>query len=488
MSLRARIMVWFALAITVVIFALLFTAQHVMVARLRADLDERLQLRSEMVTTAISSAHSDPTRSYAQAIQQLTEQQLVTIPLFIRVTDLQGNTVAKFGSIPASIVPTLDRQLSLPGIDEGQFASIKVREGEEGKFASVKAKEVETLRVYTMQARDPSTLEAFAVIQTGESLAPVTAAENRLWQYTIIEGVIGSLFALSVGLVILRRSFRPLDRILDRVQHIRAANLTAGLPAEPRPPELQRLADSLNVMWHQLNAVLRAKESFVASVSHELRTPLTAIQGQIDVLLMRPSTEPEVRERLERTAKEVRRLVRMTNNLLLNAQLDSKPVLTLQQVNLRELVEEVVRELQILAEGLDLNLRVGEDVVIYGDYDLLKQAVLNVVDNAIKFTPRGGHVQLNLEHDEGWAIIEVSDSGQGISREHLPHVMEPFYKAVSSQRPSGGAGLGLAIVKQVIELHRGKIQIDSQEGGGTKVKMYLPIRLPSDSGNNHPTE
>jgi len=359
-------------------------------------------------------------------------------------------------------MPTLDNQLSLPGAEEGRFDNVKL--GDRG-----------TLRVYTIQARDPSSLEPLALIQTGENLASVTAAEDRLWRYALAEGVVAALVTLSIVVLTLRRGFQPLDRILKRVQEIRDTDLSVGLPAEPRPPELQRLADSLNAMWHRLDVALRAKEAFLASVSHELRTPLTAIQGQIDILRQRPANDSELSESLERTAREVSRLIRMTNNILLNAQLDSKATLTRQQVNLRELVEGVVKEMGVLAEGRNFNLEEGEDVLVSGDYDLLKQAVLNVVDNALKFTPRDGRIQLTLQQEDRWAVLEISDSGQGIPQEHLPHITEPFYRIPGSGRNVRGAGLGLAIVKQVVELHGGKIHIDSQEGAGTTVKICLPI-------------
>jgi two-component system OmpR family sensor kinase len=459
MSLRTRIAVWFAALMTVVIFALVFTAQHVMVASLRADLDERLQLHAEMVATALQST---PKATYGEVVRQLTEYQLATIPLFIRVADLQGNVIASFGDIPRSIILTLDRQLSLPG-------------AEKGRFGEVQAENRVALRVYTIQARDPSNLQPFALIQTGESLASVTAAEDRLWRYVLIEGVVAALVILSIVVLTLRRGFQPLDRILKRVQEIRDTDLSAGLPTEPRPPELQRLADSLNTMWHRLDVALRAKEAFVASVSHELRTPLTAIQGQIDILRRRPANDSELSESLERTAREVNRLIRMTNNILLNAQLDSKATLTRQQVNLRELVEGVVKEMRVLAERRNFTLEEGEDVLISGDYDLLKQAVLNVVDNALKFTPEDGRIQLTLQQEGSWAILEVSDSGRGIPQKHLPHVTEPFYRASRSERNARGAGLGLAIVKQVVDLHGGKIHISSQEGAGTSVKICLPV-------------
>jgi signal transduction histidine kinase len=470
MSLRTRILVLFAVGVTIITFALAFTAQHIMIANLRADLDERLQLRTEVVASVITPTLAGSQTNYDEVVKQLVEQGLFPVPLWLRLVDPQGKVLAEFGKIPEPAVAMLNRQLSLPGVDEGRFDNIELKGGEE-------------LRAYTIQARNPSTSQAIAVIQTVDTLAHVDAAGDRLWQYALAEGAIGSALAIITGLFLLRRSFHPLDRILERVQSIRDTNLTAGFPAESRPPELQRLADNLDAMWYRLDAALRAKEAFVASVSHELRTPLTAIQGQIDSLLRRPSNDLEVKESLERTAREVRRLGRMTSNLLLNVQLDSSPALVQQQVNLRELVEEVIREMQVLAEGLDLGLKEGEDVVVYGDYDLLKQAVVNVIDNAVKFTPKEGHVQVSLGCAEGWVILEVSDSGLGIPREHLSHVMEPFYKVHRSGRSARGIGLGLAIVKQVIELHSGKVYIESQEGIGTRVKIYLPVQPSAHNAN-----
>jgi signal transduction histidine kinase len=461
MSLRARILLWYGVAMVVVIFGLAFTAQHIMVASLRADLDESLQLRAGMVINAVSSS-SAPATPYSEMLKQLTEHQLPSVPLFIRISDPQGNILARFGDIPGSIIPLLDNQLCLVSIAKGRFDSIEV-------------KNTQALRVYTVMVPDQSNSKPLALVQTGESLAAVSAAEDRLWRYALVEGFIGSLVALAVGLVILQRGFRPLDRILSRVQEIRDTELTAGLPAEPRPHELKRLADSLNSMWRRLDSALRAKERFVASVSHDLRTPLTAMQGQIDVLQRKASADSEVKESLERTSKEVRRLVRMTDNLLLNTQLDSMPPIIVRDINLRELLEEIVREVYILAEGLHISLLAEEDVVVPGDYDLLKQMVLNVADNAIKFTPGGGHVELALRAEDGWAVIQVRDSGQGIPPEHLPHIMEPFYKVSSSSSSLRGVGLGLSIVKQIIALHKGQIEINSQVNVGTTVTMRLPI-------------
>ncbi|MBI2867276.1 MAG: HAMP domain-containing histidine kinase [Chloroflexi bacterium] len=284
------------------------------------------------------------------------------------------------------------------------------------------------------------------------------------------------MIVLGVGIFILRRGFRPLERILGRVQEIQTGNLQPGLPEEPRPPELQRLADSLNAMWQRLDESFKGRETFFASVSHDFRTPLTALQGQIDVLLLQSSTDRAARESLERMAREVRRLIRLTNNLLLNAQLGSHPPLVAEDVSLRELTEEVVAEMLVLADGRELELRVDEDCLISADRDLLKQMVLNLVDNAIKFTSGGGQVELTVKKEANEAIVEVADSGIGIPSEVLSRLLGGLDVARGvSRQPRGGAGLGLAIAKRVADLHGGRIEISSQEGVGTTVRVALPF-------------
>ena len=469
-SLRGRLALWFLLTVPVIIFVLMFTAQHVMVSNMRGDIDSDLQARTQAFANLLTSNAGNSQVDYLSMMKQFVNQQS-SIPLLLRLSDAQGDTpplAATFGPIPYKMWPSLNSQLNQTDIGAG-------------RFHTVKAKGTSSLRVYTAPVKDPANGKELFRIQTGDSLAPVRAAENRLWRYTIIEGVAGTIVVLLAGLLILRQGLRPLDRILSRVRKMETSNLGIGIPKEPRPPELQKLADSLNTMWQQLEATFKARETFVASVSHDLRTPLTALQGQIEVLLMQPSLDSQIKDSLQRMSREVHRLVRMTNNLLLNAQLESNPTHDTETVNIRELVSEVVSEVQPLAEGLDLSLSAPEDVMVFGDYDLLKQMMLNVVDNAIKFTPKGGQIKIVLSRDENWAVIQVSDSGQGISKEDLPRVTEPFYKKAGDIRRSGsGAGLGLAIVKQVINLHNGQLEIQSEEGVGTTVKIRLPSLLTTD--------
>jgi two-component system OmpR family sensor kinase len=469
-SLRGRLALWFLLTVPFIVFVLVFTAQHIMVSNMRGDLDADLQARTQTFAKALISNAGNSQEDYTDMTIRFVDQQSGSIPLLLRLSNAQGSIppLATFGQVPAALMPGLNSQLNQTDIGEG-------------RFHTVKAKGTASLRVYTAPVKGPVNGETLFRIQTGDDFAPIKAAESRLWHYTIIEGIAGTLVVLLAGLLILRQGLRPLDRILSGVRKMETSNLGTGIPKEPRPPELQRLADSLNTMWQQLEATFKARETFVASVSHDLRTPLTALQGQIEVLLMQTSLDSQIKDSLQRMSREVHRLVRMTNNLLLNAQLESNSTHITDAVNIRELLSEIVNEVQPLTAGLDLRLSAPEEVAVSGDYDLLKQTVLNVVDNSIKFTPKGGQIDIVLGRDEDWAVIQVSDSGQGISKEDLPHVTEPFYKKAGDIRRSGsGAGLGLAIVKQVVDLHGGQLEIQSEERVGTTVKIRLPALLPVD--------
>jgi two-component system phosphate regulon sensor histidine kinase PhoR len=166
----------------------------------------------------------------------------------------------------------------------------------------------------------------------------------------------------------------------------------------------------------------------------------------------------------------------MVKNLLLTTQLEANPILAKDEVNLKELLDEIIGDVWVLAKRIKFDVKAPADVKVTGDRDLLKQMLLNIVDNAIKFTPTNGTIRLILSKDNGWAVLEITDTGRGIPKEQLPHVMEAFYKADTSRRASNeGARLGLAIVKQIAELHGCNVEIESHEGIGTSVKVSLPI-------------
>jgi signal transduction histidine kinase len=469
LGLRNRILLWYALTIPAIILALALAAQQVMVARLGDALDDRLQERAEAVAKAITTTPGTTPQTYDALVEWLTEQQLPYVPAVLRLSDSERNVVADFGEIPEPLLPLLDRQLFLPPLEQGRYETIRLR----GHDA---------LRLFTLPVKDPSTGQMIAVVQTGDSLAQVVAARKQLWKYALLVGAPGSVLAVMIAWLTLRRGLRPLDTMLAHIRRIGGSTPGARLPQESRPPELEQLAQGVNAMLERLDAASRSREMFVAGVSHDLRTPLTALQGHIDVLRMEPEGSRQVVPTMEQMSREVRRLIRMSENLLLDIQLESRPALKLAQLDLRGLVDEVSSDMAVLARALDFHISGPQVLVVAGDYDLLKQALVNLLDNAFKFTAKGGTVEVRIRTDGDRAALEVSDTGRGIQAEHLQRIFDPYYRVEGSRTQGGGMGLGLTIVRRIVSLHNGEIQVRSEPGKGTTLTVYLPLASDPESG------
>jgi signal transduction histidine kinase len=440
---------------------LTFTAQQVMISKLRNTIDERLIEITNIVSEEITSNPVSSKEEYQSLIEQLTEHEFIFLPTVIRISDAGHNILATFGDITDLMTPIMDRQLLLPQIEDGRFTIIEIQ----GHDA---------MRLLTLGIYNPDTAELIVIIQTGYTLASISAAQGELWEYTSIVALCGIMVALIFGLLILRQGLHPLYKMIKQVKDIGTRNLGTGVKNEKRPPELQQLADNINDTLQRLDKAFKTREMFIAGVSHDLKTPLTVLQGQIEVMQMQPDLDSQTADSIERMSKEIHRLVRMTNNLLLNAQLEAIPGITFQKVDLKELIEDVARDMYILSKGLDFSISAPESIYVPGDYDLLKPMLINIVDNAFKYTPANGSVKIELNSDKNSAIITVKDTGSGISEKHLPYITEPFYKIKSGSKYEG-AGLGLAIVKHIIDGHNGSLKIQSVEGSGTTVTISLPL-------------
>ncbi len=274
------------------------------------------------------------------------------------------------------------------------------------------------------------------------------------------------------------RALHPIDQITLTAQGIvLAEDLGQRVPVPRHQDELYRLTVTINELLARVEALFTTQRRFVADVSHELRTPLAAMQGNLEVLDRGGLKNPELAaEAVTDMRRETGRLIRMTNDLLLLAQSDSRVEIRNEPVELDTLILEVFRELRPLAEGVQLRIGAEDQVTVLGDRDRLKQALLNLGINALQYTPPEGFVTLGLEQQDGYALLTVSDTGVGIGEDDLPHVFDRFYRADRSRsRHSGGAGLGLSIVKRVAEAHGGHATVASIPGRGSTFAIWLAL-------------
>jgi two-component system OmpR family sensor kinase len=320
--------------------------------------------------------------------------------------------------------------------------------------------------------------QVVGVFQIARSMKDTDLALKLLFYALFGGGVIVLLTAARGGSWLTRAIFRPIDEVTRTAQSIvRAEDLSRRVPVPPAPDELQRLTITVNDLLARLEILFSAQRRFVADVSHELRTPLAAMQGNLEVLDRGAARDPELlAESLADMRREVARLIRMANDLLLLAQSEAGVQLRHEPVELDTLLLEVHRELRPLANGVQLKIGEEDQIIVQGDRDRIKQALLNLGVNALQHTPSGGSVTLSLARQEELAALSVTDSGTGINAEDLRHIFERFYRADRSRsRNRGGAGLGLAIVKWIAEAHNGQVAVESSLGSGSRFTILLPL-------------
>jgi signal transduction histidine kinase len=316
------------------------------------------------------------------------------------------------------------------------------------------------------------------VMQIASSLEVADTARQRLTEVLTIIWLVAVLFSGIVVWFTLGQTLKPLEAITDTVEQInRADDLSRRIPYQgPEDDEIGNLVGSFNQTLERLEALFTSQQRLLADVSHELRTPLTVIKGNVDLMRRMKSLDEESLTSID---QEAGRLTRLVGGLLLLAQAESgKLALNMKRVELDLLVTEVFQEMSILA-GNRVHLRLNEidQAYVNGDRDRLKQVFINLVANAIQYTPQGGEIFLSLETVGGQARIIVRDTGPGIPTEDLPHIFERFYRAEKSRtrRETTGFGLGLSIANWIVERHGGRIEVNSQEGKGTTFAIWLPL-------------
>jgi two-component system OmpR family sensor kinase len=300
--------------------------------------------------------------------------------------------------------------------------------------------------------------------------------------------IAASLFAIVVGggsgWWLAGVALRPVDQITRAANSISAGALSQRLALHGPDDELHRLAATFDRMLDRLQNAFERERRFTADVAHELKTPLTILQGEIDVTLRRPRDEVEYRARLGSLHDEVKRLSSLVDGLLSMARADAGvEVFDRSLVHLAPLIQAVVANFASLAERRDVSICVAEadDVTANVDADRLRQALYNLLDNAVRHSNLGGTVTIALRAAPGDVVIEVADNGPGIDPRDLPFIFDRFYRIDAHRaRSVGGTGLGLAITKWIVEGHGGTIEGISDPGRRTA----FVIRLPADGGGN----
>jgi two-component system sensor histidine kinase ArlS len=279
------------------------------------------------------------------------------------------------------------------------------------------------------------------------------------------------------GYIISSTAVLPINQMIRLVERIQANRLSERLSTPKGQDEIARLALTFNHMLDRIERSFEQQSRFVANASHEIRTPLTTIQGYANLLSRWGKDDPEILEKsISIIQNESARLRDLANNLLTLASLEVDTNQVNEKASVDQIIKEMVESFAFLHPDLSLFYHSDAHATVAMAPDHLKQIVINVLDNAIKYTPAGGKVVIYLCTKNQYVVIEITDSGKGIPQEDLPYIVERFYRVEKSrERKQGGAGLGLAIVNELIKSYNGSFSIDSEVGKGTRVTIALLV-------------
>ncbi len=288
------------------------------------------------------------------------------------------------------------------------------------------------------------------------------------------------LISVIGGWFLAHKSLRPVDELTKTAKEITAQNLNRRLPTHHVNDELGRLTEQFNDMISRLQASFAQIQQFSADASHELRTPLTIMRGEIEVALRNQRLSKDSRELLNSINDELIRLSSIVESLMILVKSDTgRLVFNMQPIALDEFIGQLFEETKVLAEPKKIKVKLerNQPIQINGDAVRLKQLFLNLIDNALKYTPAHGQVTLTLEKKENDAVLAVKDNGIGIPRKDQSKIFNRFYRVDRSEEnieDAGGSGLGLSIAKWITEAHNGFIEVKSREGKGSTFTVRLP--------------
>lgn len=467
-TIRFRLTLWFAITLAVVLTASGFYWQRNLSQNLLGHIDRRLlEVAQETSQYHLAQQVEPDLQHQCAALEDFLREQ--NWSEYVQVLDATG-TVECFSSNL--------RGFRLP------LSAAALQAAAEGRDHTVSDSSLGhyPLRVHTYPVYENGQLTH--LLQAAQSLASVEETLQEL-QGTFF--VFGPLVLVLLGLggwLLVGWALSPVARMTRAVRKINAESLSQRLPLGHGQDEISQLAETFNDMLARLEDSFRKVKQFSGDASHELRTPLTIIRGETEVALRWAKDPEEMRSVLQSNLEEIDRMGRIIDDLLTLAKSEAGEMpLEMKVFSLSDLVQQLYLQGRILGEAkemdVSLQLDVAEEIRIRGDELRLRQMFLNLITNAIKYTPAKGKVVISMAMDDGRAVVTVRDSGIGIPAEHLPHIFSRFYRIDKARnREDGGTGLGLAIVKWIVEVHDGKIRVTSNPDQGSIFTVYLPTQGP----------
>ena len=462
-SIRSRLTAWYILLLGIILILFSVFLNYFLSKRLYESVDNSLTVSATVVAT---SAVMKFNRSPLPGLDQFFEQFMGAGNLnkFYRIYDGSGNVGSRSNNIDASKFPLSQEAYADALSGTNSYETFLV----DGKHP---------IRVITMPILREKKL--VNLVQVGTSLEAVkeTLRNLRIFLFTAVPSVL--VFATLFARFLARRALKPISKIIKTARDIgQGQELSQRIPVFKVQDELGQLALTFNEMMDRLENSFAQMRQFSSDASHELRTPLTVLQGQNELVLSKLRDPKEYQEVIISNLEEIKYMSKVLEDLFVLSRSDENQVLlNYKRMDLRDLVEEVCRHAEILAEEKDISIVIAflEQVKINGDEVRLRQMVWNILHNGIKYTQPGGELKVSLLEESGFALLSIQDTGIGIPEKDLPFIFDRFYRVDKARsKDEGGSGLGLSICRHIAEAHKGKIEVESKLGLGTRFKIHIP--------------
>jgi heavy metal sensor kinase len=462
LAVRTRLTLWYAsilLAILLVISALSYVLLRWTLLR---DVDASLLIVAEVMRdTGYSPAAPVPGPGPEAAVREILGPEFYD--KVFRLVDPHGNPGPGSGHpqerpLPLSETARRNAARGVPTFEAAEFPG------------------GERARLLTMPVLRDSQL--VQLLQVGMSLRRAEQALTRYLETLLALIPLGLALATAGGAAVARAALKPVGEMSRSARRITAEDLNQRIATRGTGDELDYLAETLNGMLAGLEGSFAQMRRFAADASHELRTPLTVLKGGIEVALLAPRPAEEYRQALQSSLEEVERLVRLAEDLLLLSRTSTGAGVPRKPVELEPIVLEALDVGARFARETALSVQLKESVpaVVIGDATDLGRALRNLVENAVKYTPAGGRVELALTRADGWASIVVQDTGPGIDPADAERVFQPFVRLDAARaRSTGGTGLGLSIARSIVMAHGGTLTLESTPGAGSRFTIRLPL-------------
>ena len=460
LSVGARLTVWYTgvlLAILILVSVLSYSLLRVSLVR---DLDASLLIMGEVIRDTGYSETGLGARSEAELREILGPEFYDKV---FQLADTEGHAEASSAQLRGRLLPLSRHARTRATRGERTFETVEVAGGD-------------PVRLLTLPVMRDGRPVRF--IQVGIAFERLDRTLGRYVETLLVLVPLGVALAATGGAILARSALAPVDAMSRTARRITAQDLSRRLSPSGAGDELDHLAGTLNAMLARLEDAFTQVRRFAADAAHELRTPLTVLKGGMEVALRAERPAAEYQQVLRSSLEEVERLVRLAEDLLLLSRLSAGVPAPRALVDVEAVVLEVFETAARLADGKGVAVRLADTraVTVAGEASTLRRALLNLAENAVKYTPAGGKVELALDGSDGWATITVSDTGVGMEPDDAARIFEPFVRLDAARaRDTGGAGLGLAIARTIVTAHGGSIDVRTAPGAGSTFTVRLPL-------------